>query len=270
MKIGIIGGTGFYEPSILDSEKDLNVETPYGNVSLKSGSFHGRNVFFLSRHGVKHTVPPHLVNYRANIWALRNLGVKKVIATAAVGSLNKVLKPGEIVVIDQFLDFTKNRPQTFFDDGEVGVLHVDMTYPYCPSLREKIIQVGCELNVEIHQRGTYVCTEGPRYETPAEIQMYRILGGDVVGMTSVPEVVLAREAELCYATLAIVTNYAAGISSRPLSHREVVETMNKAQDVLRNLIFYLIDVIDENSECQCRHAANELGSLGIKSEKGSI
>ncbi len=262
MKIGIIGGTGFYEAGILSEEKDITISTPYGPVSLKTGAYQGREVVFLPRHGARHTVPPHLVNYRANIWALREIGAEKVIATAAVGSLQKDLKPGEIVLVDQFLDFTKSRVQTFYEGNGDGVLHVDVTAPYCPSLREEICQSAGRLQVCLHNGGTYVCTEGPRYETPAEIRMFRNLGGDVVGMTSVPEVVLAREAALCYATITLVTNYAAGISSRPLSHQEVVAAMNEAQGVLRRIIFSVLENVSESRPCNCSQAARELDSLG--------
>jgi len=169
--------------------------------------------------------------------------------------------------VDQFLDFTKSRPQTFYEGGEAGVLHVDMTLPYCPSLHEEIYQVARQMQVRVHRSGTYVCTEGPRYETPAEIRMFRILGGDVVGMTSVPEVVLAREATLCYATLALITNYAAGISLRPLSHQEVVEAMDKARSLVRELIFTVIEHTKEGRTCACPQAAEESGSLGKKEKE---
>ena len=206
-------------------------------------------------------LPPHLVNYRAEIWALKDIGVEAVIATAAAGSLQKDWKPGEIVIIDQFLDFTKCSVQTFFEGNGDGVLHVDVTIPYCPRLREEIWQSAGRIQVRLHNGGTYVCTEGHRYETPAEIRMFRSLGGDVVGMTSVPEVVLAREAALCYATIATVTNFAAGISTRPLSHHEVVAAMDKGQGVLRRIIFSVLENVSESRSCSCSQAAGELGSL---------
>jgi 5'-methylthioadenosine phosphorylase len=261
MKVGIIGGTGFYEAGILSEEKDVTTPTPYGPVSMTTGDYQGREVVFLARHGARHTVPPHLVNYRANIWALREIGVEKVIATAAVGSLQKDLRPGEIVLIDQFLDFTKSRAQTFFEGNGTGVLHVDVTNPYCSSLREEICRSAGKSQVALHNGGTYVCTEGPRYETPAEIRMFHSLGGDVVGMTSVPEVVLAREAALCYAAITLVANYAAGISSRPLSHQEVVTAMNEAQGVLRRLILAVLANVSQSRPCNCSQAASELDSL---------
>ncbi len=266
MKTGIIGGTGFYNPGLLDDEQDIQVATPFGDVVLKSGHYHNRDVLFLARHGEQHSVPPHLVNYRANIWALREAGAGVVLATAAVGSLNEDMKPGEIVLVDQFLDFTKSRPLTFFEGGKDGVLHVDVTHPYCPRVIQHLEETAQDLKINVHGKGTYVCAEGPRYETSAEIRMFNMLGGDLVGMTSVPEVVLAREAGLCYATLALVTNYAAGISTKPLSHQEVVEMMGRSQAVLRNLIFAAIETLPETRSCTCQGAAAELGSLGEKKE----
>jgi len=164
----------------------------------------------------------------------------------------------------QFLDFTKCRPLTFYEGGDDGVLHVDVTHPYCPNLRRHIAEKAAELQIRVHEKGTYVCTEGPRYETAAEIRMFHMMGGDVVGMTSVPEVVLAREAGLCYAALALVTNYAAGISPTSLSHREVIEVMSRSQDALRNLIYSSLASLSETRSCACASAAAELGSLGLK------
>lgn len=264
MKIAIIGGTGFYEPGLLDDENDLPIKTPYGEVTLTTGRYRGREVFFLPRHGTGHTVPPHLINYRANIWALREVGVTKVLATAAVGSLHEALAPGETVLVNQFIDFTTNRIETFHDGGPSGVLHVDMSTPYCPALSAEVYQTSVRLGIAVHRTGTYVCTDGPRYETPAEVRMFRKWGGDIVGMTSVPEVVLAREAELCYATVATITNHAAGITKQPLSHLEVVEAMNRSQSVLRQLIFTVVSSASEERPCTCARAAAEAGSLGKK------
>jgi len=262
LRVGIIGGTGFYEPGILEDEQDVVVSTPYGSVGVKAGRYGDKDVVFLPRHGGDHSIPPHLINYRANIWALREIGVTRVIATAAVGSLHHELQPGDLVVVDQFLDFTKSRPQTFYEGGKDGVLHVDMTSPYCPALREEIFKVASVMGIKVHKKGTYVCTEGPRFETPAEIRMFQLLGGDVVGMTSVPEVVLAREATLCYATIAMVTNYAAGISDHPLSHQEVIEMMRSSNQMLRRLIFQVIAQLPRERSCSCASAADELGTLG--------
>ena len=259
-KIAIIGGTGVYDPRMLDDIREETITTKYGQALVKLGSYEGKDIAFLARHGAGHAVPPHKVNYRANIRALKELGVEKVIATAAVGSLNIEMKPGDFVLVEQFIDFTKNRVGTFFEGGE-GVVHVDMTHPYCGEVRKVLEQAGKGLTVNIHPKGTYVCTEGPRFETPAEIRMHRQFGGDLVGMTSVPEVVLAREAELCYATVAMVTNFAAGISPTTLTHAEVVETMNNNAESLKNLIMNAISIISGERPCQCKEALRELGKF---------
>jgi len=259
-KIAIIGGTGVYDPRMLEGIREEYIETKYGQAAVKIGTCEGKAVAFLARHGTGHSVPPHKVNYRANIRALKELGVEKVIATAAVGSLNPAMKPGEFVLVDQFMDFTKNRIGTFFE-GEEGVVHVDMTDPYCAEVRKVLARAGAGLPVEIHDGGTYVCTEGPRFETPAEIHMYRKLGGDLVGMTSVPEVVLAREAEMCYAAIAMVTNFAAGISTTLLTHAEVVETMNKNAENLKNMVRKAISILTDDRPCLCKEALRELGKF---------
>lgn len=222
-RIAIIGGTGVYDPEILDDVREERVETPYGPVTVNLGRFEGLEVAFLARHGRGHQVPPHRVNYRANIYALALLGVERVIATNAVGSLRERYAPGHFVLPDQFLDFTHGRPATFFEGGEAGVYHVDVTEPYCPQVRRVLHETGRPLGLTVHDGAVYVCTQGPRFETPAEIRMFERLGGDLVGMTSVPEVVLAREAGLCYASVGMVTNYAAGLVDYPLSHEEVLE-----------------------------------------------
>lgn len=260
-KIAIIGGTGVYNPEIFSDIKEEIIVNKYGEAKVIFGTFKGNEVVFLARHGATHSVPPHMVNYRANIWALKELGVKRIIATAAVGSLNESMAPGDFVLTDQFLDFTKNRPQTFFEGGEQGVVHIDMTHPYCPHLRKILNESSESLSIKVHTKGNYVCTEGPRFETPAEIHMYKVLGGDLVGMTSVPEVILAREAEICYATIAMVTNFAAGISPQELTHAEVVETMQANGNNLRNLVMQVIDILPDNRECKCNEALKELGQF---------
>ena len=211
--IAIIGGTGVCDIKMLKNAKEHHMDTFYGTIHYVRGTYEGKELIFLPRHGKTHSIPPHLINYRGNMLGLKRLGVTAVISTTAVGSLNRDFKPNEFVLPDQFLDFTKSRHTSFFDGGENGVVHVDMTEPYCPTLRRTIMAAADELGgYALHNGGTYVCTEGPRFETPAEIKMYEKLGGDLVGMTNVPEVCLAREAEICYATVSMVTNFAAGIS----------------------------------------------------------
>ncbi len=254
-RIAIIGGTGVYNPGILSNVQEMIVENAYGKAKVAQGTYQGHEIIFLARHGATQSLPPHLINYRANIWALKELGVKRVLATAAVGSLNETMAPGSFVLVDQFLDFTKNRVSTFFDGGDQGVTQTDMTHPYCPQLREILAQEAKSLIVKVHQGGTYVTTEGPRFETPAEIRMFKMLGGDLVGMTSVPEVVLAREAGLCYATIGMVTNFAAGISTTELSHQEVLDVMEENSANLSKLLMKTVEKIPEERTCKCDHTS---------------
>lgn len=264
IKIAIIGGTGVYDPNILRNVRSEEINTPYGAVQYNVGEYAGKDVAFLPRHGSKHSIPPHLINYRANIWGMKKLGVENIIATTAVGSLNIDMKPGEFVLVDQFLDFTKGRVSSFYEGGERGVVHVDLTTPYCETLREKIIAAAHTLTIPIHNKGVYVCTEGPRFETPAEINMFAKLGGDLVGMTNVPEAVLAREAEMCYSTVSMVTNYAAGISPQPLTHGEVLETMAANSENIKKLIMKSIELIDlQSANCSCSKALAEYGGFKL-------
>ncbi|BDG60081.1 S-methyl-5'-thioadenosine phosphorylase [Caldinitratiruptor microaerophilus] len=255
VRYALIGGTGVYDPAILTGLREEQVSTPYGDVRVKVGTYRGKEVAFLARHGEKHSVPPHRINYRANIWALKRLGVERIIATTAVGSLNLDMRPGDFVFCDQFLDFTKGRPSTFFEGGPEGVVHVDFTEPYCPELRGVLAEAAKTLGLGFHREGTYVCTEGPRFETPAEIKAYQRLGGDVVGMTGVPEVVLAHEAGICYSTVSMVTNFAAGISPQPLTHEEVLEVMAQNAERLRRLAMLALDNLPEERGCRCAHAS---------------
>lgn len=254
-EIAIIGGSGIYSLGFVESVSPRTVSTPYGESSgISVGEFADRKVAFMARHGAGHTLPPHLVNYRANIWALHTFGVKRIIATAATGSLNPNFEPGQFVLPDQFLDFTKGRPSTFYEGGEGGVVHVDVTDPYCPELREVLAKAGKRVGLKLHIGGTYVCTEGPRFETAAEIKMMRRLGGDLVGMTGVPECVLARELEICYSAVCVVTNFAAGISRKKLTHAEVVDLMGKKAEELGKLISAAIPEIPRERNCPCSRA----------------
>lgn len=239
-EFAIIGGTGLYDPNLLEGPAAETVGTPYGTVALFTGTWAGRRVAFLPRHGSGHSVPPHRVNYRANLWALRQLGVRRCLATAACGALAEPFAPGSLALLDQFLDFTRGRPGTFFDGEDGRVHHADMTEPYCPELRGALQAAAGRLGIPLLPRATYVCTEGPRFETPAEIRAYARLGGELVGMTGVPEVVLAREAGLCYAAVAISTNWAAGMAGKPLTHTEVLEAMAAATADVRRLLLQVI------------------------------
>ncbi|MDT8898148.1 S-methyl-5'-thioinosine phosphorylase [Thermanaerothrix sp. 4228-RoL] len=212
MRAAIIGGTGFDTIEGIHLEPEI-IHTAYGDVKVYRGGGEWEDIFFLPRHGISHSTPPHRINYRANIKALHQLGVTHVLATLAVGSISAHLPPGSLVAVDQFLDFTQNREGTFFNGGQEGFAHTLMSYPYCPALRQRMIEIGAKLGVSIVPKGTYVCTNGPRLETAAEIRMFSILGGDVVGMTGVPEAPLARELGLHYAALAYSINWAAGIEA---------------------------------------------------------
>ncbi len=258
MRIAIIGGTGVYDPRILSNVREETMDTPYGTAGLRIGEYRGEEIVFLARHGFGHTVPPHMINYRANIAVLKMLGVKRVIATSAVGSLNPDMPPGMFVFLDQFIDFAKSEVRTFFDGGEHGVVHLDYGEPYCPEIRGIMYEKANKLGIEAINGGCYVCADGPRFETPAEIKMFEILGGDLVGMTSVPETVLAREAQLCYSSIAMVTNWAAGISPTPLTHQEVVDIMEANGEKLRSLIMATIEELPEERGCGCAAAGVEI------------
>lgn len=254
-EIAIIGGSGVYSVEALKGASTTVVSTPYGNSpEITIGRLGGRRVAFLPRHGKGHTVPPHLVNYRANIWALSELGVKRVLATTACGSLNPRMRSGELALLYQFIDFTKRRPQTFYEGGEGGVVHVDVTEPYCPELRDVLREAARGLKLKLHPRATYGCTEGPRFETAAEVRALRRLGCDLVGMTNVPECVLTRELEICYVAVAVVTNFAAGISKAKLTHTEVVELMKENIGRVQKLLFEAIPRIPKKRSCTCAHA----------------
>ena len=248
-EVAIIGGTGLYDPGVLEDARASMVTTPHGVVEVFLGRHGGRGVAFLPRHGTGHSVPPHRVNYRANAWALSRLGVRSVFATAACGSLTERIAPGSLCLLDQFLDFTRGRPSTFYDGGDTGVRHTDMSEPYCPELRQTLAAAARAAGVPLGAAATYVCTEGPRFETPAEIRAYAQLGGEVVGMTGVPEVVLAREAGLCYASVAIATNYAAGKAGRPLHHDEVVAAMDAATGSVRRLLLDAVAALPPGRRC---------------------
>lgn len=264
--IAVIGGTGVYDPSMFEHIEEKTMATPYGEIAYTKGSYKGKQLIFLARHGKGHSIPPHLINYRANIWGLKKLGVTMIVSTTAVGSLNTDYAPGHFVLVDQFLDFTKSRVFTFFDGNGKKVVHLGVGNPYSPALRKVIMEAAEELNIEAHNGGTYVCTEGPRFETPAEIKMFKMMGADTVGMTNVPEVVLAGEAEIAYATISMVTNFAAGISPTELTHQEVLDIMAEMSDKFKALILRTIEKLDPNQDLPCHHRLAEYG--GFKAALG--
>ena len=221
--LGIVAGTGFYDLAALQDPRREVVDTDYGQAAVTSGTWHGLPVVFLTRHGAGHSVPPHLVNYRANIQALRDLGCLDVVAVNVTGGIDPDLEPGALLCLNDFLDFTKARIGTFHDGaGPEGVVHVDVVEAYHPSIRREILAAAATLNEAVRDGGVYACFEGPRFETPAEIRLARLAGGDVAGMTGVPEVTLAVEAGLRYAALSLVVNPAAGVGSgEPITMDEI-------------------------------------------------
>ena len=245
--IGIIGGSGVYEiTQNADSCDKKVVETHYGEVEVSILEMFSKQVAFIPRHAKSHSIPPHRINFRANIDALKKVGVNQIIATNSVGSMNENMPPGSFVIPDDFLDFSQKRDKTFFENK---VVHIDVTEPYCPTLRDVLAESGDAI-----LGGTYVCTEGPRFETPAEIRMFKMLGGDVIGMTGLPEVTLAREREICYNSICIVSNFAAGISESELTIDEVFEIMAQKKGDLFELIYNFIRNVDDSKDCTCHHA----------------
>jgi 5'-methylthioadenosine phosphorylase len=225
--IAIITGTGMSEQ--FDLTRPSTVRTPFGKTTAY---YQDGEYVVVPRHGAGHGLPPHAINYRANIAALEKLRVKKVIATSAVGSMDRGFRVGEIGLIEQFLDFTKRRQMTFFENR---VVHTDVTNPYSSRLNLELLASAKQMGLDVRTHLVYVCVEGPRFETAAEIKMYKILGGDVVGMTGVPEVVLANEKKLEYASVAIATNWAAGMQPR-VSQEEVLHVMRRSGKVVKQLI----------------------------------
>ncbi len=213
MPVAIIAGTAIYNLPMIEME-EKTIHTAYGDTLVLLGKGENQDLVFLPRHGTHHTMPPHMVNYRANIQALADLGVKYVLAAYAVGSINRQIPPLGLVAIDDFIDFTSGRETTFFDGGAGKLRHVDMSEPFCPVLRTALLDEATRLGIAIKPTGTYICTNGPRLESPAEIRMYEKLGGDVVGMTAIPEVVLCKERELCFAAVGFSVNWAAGIEKK--------------------------------------------------------
>jgi 5'-methylthioadenosine phosphorylase len=241
--IAIIGGTGFERlPPDMFAE-EITVETGIGEVAILSISnnyVEPYKLFFLSRHGQDHAIAPHEINFRANILALTKLDVKYIMATNAVGALRTTMQPGDLVLFDDFIDFTKGRHPSLFAGSRA---HTDFSKPYSNILRNAVLKSADRVGVPIHSRCTYICTNGPRFESPAEVRMFAAWGADVVGMTGLPEAVFAREANIHYAAIGVVTNLAAGLSSQPVSHEEVASLMEMQAPVVRELLLETCAVI---------------------------
>ena len=244
--VAIIGGSGLTNLKNLRITRREVIRTPYGEPSapMVFGQLGGQEAVFLPRHGAGHTIPPHEVNYRANIWAIKQTGVDKVIAVNAVGGISPdYLTSGTLVVPDQVIDYTYGRAHTFFGSEHKSVTHVDFTYPYCETLRQTVIQAAARTRIKVVGRGTYGATQGPRFESAAEIRRMERDGADIVGMTGMPEAGLARELELCYASISLVVNPAAGKAKDTISLKEIEMNLEMGMAPVRSLLEQVIPLI---------------------------
>ena len=252
--IGIIGGSGLYDfIGDMSGKKEELAHTPHGVVEYSMGTWMGRPVVFIPRHGPGHEHPPHRVKFKANIWALNDLGVEQVVGTCAVGTLNEKLRPGTVTVPDQLIDLTKET-RSFFNGRREGVKHVDMSEPFCPVLREVARETAREIGAEVRIGGTYICFSGPTFETAAEIRMARLLGADLVGMTLAPEAKLCRELGLCYLPVCMPVNWAAGMAKEMLTHRQTLEGVNQMKGGVVELIRYSLEKFPADRDCPCARA----------------
>jgi 5'-methylthioadenosine phosphorylase len=251
--IGVFGGSGFY--SFLDDVTEETIDTPYGEptAAVRIGTVGDRRVAFLPRHGADHEFPPHKINYRANLWAMHELEVSRVLGPCASGSLQAHIAPGDFVVCDQLVDRTSGRRHTFFDGPEA--YHAGFADPYCPELRAVAVEAGRAEGITTHDGGTVVVVEGPRFSTRAESQWYGRQGWEVINMTQHPEAVLARELGLCYATIALVTDYDVGVDGEdhePVTQEQVFAFFEANVDKVRNLLFRAIEAIPSDKACDCK------------------
>lgn len=251
--IGIFGGSGFY--SLIEDAQVVEKETPFGMPSspITVGIVEGKEVAFIARHGLQHEFPPHKIPYKANIYAFKELGVKRIIAPTSVGSLKKNIEPGHFVLPDQFISFTR-REDTFYE--ERPVTHVSMAEPFCPEMRKIILESAKKIGLVIHDKATSVIVNGPRFSTKAESAFYRNQGWDIINMTMYPEVALARELEMCYVNISLVTDYDSGIeeNEKPVSFTDVGRVFSENNQKLKTLLFDVIPRIPEVRTCICRNA----------------
>ena len=252
--IGIFGGSGFY--SLLENPRKLWVETPYGPTSdkISLAELGGKTIAFLPRHGADHRLPPGQIPYRANIWAMKELGIKHIIAPGAVGSLQPDIHPGDFVICDQFIDRTNGRADTFYEGP--GAVHISSADPYCPTLRALAYEIACEMQLSARSSGTVVTIRGPRFSSRAESRWFRSIGGDVISMTAYPECILARELEMCYVNISLVTDYDAGLDgiAEPVSSEEVGRVFAENTEKIKKLTLALAERIDLTKDCSCHHA----------------
>ncbi len=251
-EIGIFGGSGFY--NFMENIEEVQVKTPYGDPSdsLFLGKIGDVTVAFLPRHGRKHSIPPHKINYRANLWAMKELGITRIISPCAVGSLQKKIEPGDFVVSDQYVDRTRGRIDTFYD-GPIAT-HVSAADPYCPELRDLAIKATEENNVKCHKTGTIVVIQGPRFSTKSESKWFTSMGWSTINMTQYPEGHLARELEMCVVNIALATDYDCGLVGdvEPVSHNAVMQVFQRNLDKLRKVLFTLISTVPkERVKCKC-------------------
>lgn len=240
----------------MDDVREIEVDTPYGEPSapMALGTIQGRQVAFIPRHGVKHQFPPHVVPYRANLWAMKQLGVERVIGPCAVGSLQPHVKPGDFVICDQLVDLTRGRPSTFYD-GPVTT-HISFADPYCPTVRKVAIEQAGALDISVHEHGTVVVVQGPRFSTRAESHNFAQNGWEVINMTQHPEAALARELEICYANISLVTDYDVGVVGEveAVTHEEVIRVFQENNERLRDLLFKVVAALPEERDCPCATA----------------
>ena len=255
-EIGIFGGTGFYR--LLEGVEEVWVETPFGPTSdrVALATVAGRKVAFLPRHGKGHTIPPHMINYRANLWAMKELGVTRIIGPCAAGSLQPHVKPGDFVVCDQFVDRTYGRKDTFYD-GPVTT-HISTADPYCPELRALAVAKAREMGLSVHDGGTVVVIQGPRFSTRSESRWFSSMGWEVINMTQYPECVLARELSICYVNVSLITDYDVGLEGNPevapVTHEQVVKVFQANIENLKKLLFEIIAAMPEERTCACKDA----------------
>lgn len=253
VEIGVFGGSGFYE--LLDSPREIRVNTPYGAPSspVMYGEIGGRGVAFLPRHGKEHQLPPHMINYRANVYAMKQLGVTRIIGPNACGSLQPNVKPGDFVICDQFVDRTWGRKDTFFD-GPITT-HVSSADPYCPTMRKVAIESASTLGITAHATGTVVVIQGPRFSTRSESKWFASQGWEVINMTQYPECYLAREMEICYCNISLITDHDAGAEGiEPVTNDEVVRVFNENNAKVKDLLYTMIPALPGDRECVCAHA----------------
>lgn len=246
MKAAILGGTGVYNIDGIETVEQI-IETEYGLVTVRKGTEKWKNLYFISRHGSDHSIPPHKINYRANIRALSLLGIERVFAIYAVGSITDIVPPGRFGLVSQFIDLTQGRINTFYEGGKSGLKHTPMDEPYCRDLGSKILSAAKKRGYTLAESGTYICTNGPRFETPAEIKTYKLFGADYVGMTGATETALAREAGIHLAAVSYSINWAAGIKKdlEFISDNEMEKTKNILTEIALEVLF------DQPGTCLC-------------------